>query len=351
MVATVALLVLGALVTSFRVGMADPIWPTEPWRLALIDWSEPSAGFLVEHTHRLAGFIIGGMIAVLAIGLWATEPGRGLKWSGIASIVSLLAAFGYLHGILIRQTKTLEPGARLTVPPEVAGILVLALACVIACCLTSALRRFEGWGTRLIGVALLIAVMIQGLFGGMRVYFNALFGPEFAVIHGAFAQVVFGLAVTVALLIRNNAPRPSLFCWLSIAAIYAQICFGVYLRQMTTSLGGRLHLLTAFVATLALIASLRQAWNIDQKRWMVGIVAGLLCLQILLGVESWVHRFGGGFIAAEINPITRVDALLRTGHAVVGYLLFAGSIGLAFVRSPVARLNTRQPWPAIGGIA
>ena len=35
---TVVLLVLGQLVTSFRAGMADPIWPTEPWYLFVVGW-------------------------------------------------------------------------------------------------------------------------------------------------------------------------------------------------------------------------------------------------------------------------------------------------------------------------
>src|SRR6516225_9513298 len=57
--ATFALLLLGAVVTTFRFGMADPIWPTYPWHLLLISWQEPRPGFLIEHAHRLAGYIVG----------------------------------------------------------------------------------------------------------------------------------------------------------------------------------------------------------------------------------------------------------------------------------------------------
>jgi len=349
--ATAVLLFVGALVTSFRVGMADPVWPTEPWRMALIDWSEPSAGFLIEHSHRLAGFIVGGMISVLAIGVWATEPRRGLRWGGIASIIGLLAAFGYLHGVLIRQTKTLSPGSRLTVPPEVAGVLVLALAAVIGCCLVSALWRYDGWGTRVLTVGLLAAVMIQGLFGGMRVYFNALFGPEFAVVHGAFAQVVFGLAVVVMMLTRGCVPKATLVSWLAVSILYAQVAFGVYLRQMLTPLGARLHLVTAFVATAALLASMRQSWIMDRSRWKIITPIVLLAAQVLLGVEAWLHRFGGGFPAAEFMPITLADALLRTAHAVVGYMLFSKAIMLAFSKKPIASVTSPRRWPALEGVA
>src|SRR5262245_3429459 len=98
-----ALLALGAVVTSFRVGMADPIWPTRPWHLAVIDWTEQSRGYLIEHTHRLVGFIVGAAVTILALGLWLTERRPALKWGGATAIVVLLAAYGQMHGTLIKQ--------------------------------------------------------------------------------------------------------------------------------------------------------------------------------------------------------------------------------------------------------
>src|SRR5438874_3390194 len=72
--ATFGLLALGSVVTSFRVGMADPVWPTRPWHLFTISWDEPKPGFVIEHVHRLAGFLVGAVVAVLALWLWLTEP-------------------------------------------------------------------------------------------------------------------------------------------------------------------------------------------------------------------------------------------------------------------------------------
>src|SRR6059058_3410722 len=96
-----ALLALGAVVTSFRVGMADPVWPTRPWHLLTISWQEPSPGYLIEHTHRLAGFVTGGAVALLAMLLWLTEPRPTLRWGGLVALVALLVAFGQLHGSLL----------------------------------------------------------------------------------------------------------------------------------------------------------------------------------------------------------------------------------------------------------
>src|SRR5689334_4917958 len=100
-----ALLALGAFVTSFKVGMADPVWPTRPWHLAMIQWQEESRGFLIEHAHRLAGFIVGGAVSILALALWLTEPRPRLRWGGFLALVALLLAFGHLHGTLIAHQR------------------------------------------------------------------------------------------------------------------------------------------------------------------------------------------------------------------------------------------------------
>src|SRR5262245_42210176 len=110
--ATFALLFLGSIVTTFRVGMADPIWPTAPWHLLIIDWQEPSAGFLIEHSHRLAGYIVGCCTIVLVLSLllnaslaWVSDAGQsereGVQGSGglaLMSGVALLAVI--IQGLL-----------------------------------------------------------------------------------------------------------------------------------------------------------------------------------------------------------------------------------------------------------
>src|SRR4051794_36404185 len=78
------LLLLGGFVTSFRVGMADPVWPTEPWYLASnfkVDF-----GYLAEHTHRIAGWLLAPLGTVLTFGAWAYEPRRRLRWLGLSAL-------------------------------------------------------------------------------------------------------------------------------------------------------------------------------------------------------------------------------------------------------------------------
>ncbi len=81
-VATVGLLAIGSIVTTFRVGMADPVWPTYPWHLLLISYDEPKTGFLIEHTHRLAGYIVGCCVIVLAVWLQISARRNWLVYLG-----------------------------------------------------------------------------------------------------------------------------------------------------------------------------------------------------------------------------------------------------------------------------
>src|SRR5947199_5765046 len=95
--ATVVLLTLGAIVTTFRVGMADPVWPTAPWYLFFISWQEPSPGFLIEHSHRLAGYIVGCCVIVLAAGLVLSASRTWLRVLGAVALLAVIAQ-GVLGG-------------------------------------------------------------------------------------------------------------------------------------------------------------------------------------------------------------------------------------------------------------
>src|SRR5690348_10412087 len=71
---TAVQLALGAVVTSFQVGMADPVWPTAPWYLLHARWGDHDLGFLIEHTHRLTGHLVGLCVIGLAVLLWLGAP-------------------------------------------------------------------------------------------------------------------------------------------------------------------------------------------------------------------------------------------------------------------------------------
>lgn len=349
-VATVLLLALGTLVTSFRVGMADPIWPTAPWRLAFIDWTEPSRGFLIEHSHRLAGYTVGALMSVLAVWVWMTEPRRGLKWAGVGAILAWLAAFGSLHGVLIKQIKEVGPGVQLQLPPTILGALVVAGGALLLVAAADAVVGSPGWRVRLLGMALLLGVCVQGLLGGLRVYLNALYAEQYSVVHASFSQVVFGLALAIAVTLNGSADRRATWFGLVVVALlFTQIVFGAILRHTLSPAGPRVHLLLALVAGYGVIALARQSWGAS-KLWATAAVA-LLLVQVALGAEAWFARFAGGFETSLMRRVTEADALLRTSHTLVGYLLFGASIVLALRGKAGAGRPAAIETPLLEGVA
>ncbi len=272
--ATVCLLALGSVVTTFRVGMADPVWPTYPWHLLLIDWSEPSAGFLIEHTHRLAGYVVGCLFIVLAVGTCVVRTDRRLGWLGVA-----------------------------------------ALACVI----------------------------VQGLLGGFRVKLNALMGTDLAVVHGTFAQVVFSIAVAIAVVTSprltaasfdvpaGDATRAFRLSLLLTVVAFGQVVWGALLRHTLTPLAQRGHLLTAFAVVAVLVWLARMVFgnaNLRLLRWPVTILAWLVIFQVLLGVEAFIDRFAAATLP-ELVQLTTGQAVVRTLHVLIGSWILACSTSCA----------------------
>lgn len=344
-VVTIALLILGQLVTSFRAGMADPIWPTEPWYLFAVGWQEPNRGYLIEHTHRIAGWTVGLAVSVLALGLWWTEPRKGIRWSGMVLLIALLGAYGEFHRALIAQR---DPAVPVELPTRPLGVMVGALVVLLAAAL---IGRSRGTGLRLLGVVALVAVMIQGLLGGFRVRLDALFGPELAPVHGIFAQVVFCLLVALAVLtapVRAMGPLPDAtrrtLSRLSLALIgllFVQLILGAMVRHTPSPLNQRLHLLTAFLVVVAGAWLLRLALTDAAARarlrtagWLLTV---LLAVQVALGVEAWMGKFGaearrGRPVAAylpEAEPVTAKQAAIRTSHTLVGTGVLATAVVLA----------------------
>src|SRR5262245_34853972 len=78
---------LGALTTSYKVGMAVPDGSTTFGQtLWLYDWWNASFGVKLEHTHRLAGMWLGIVILILSITIFFTESRAYIRWIGMLSL-------------------------------------------------------------------------------------------------------------------------------------------------------------------------------------------------------------------------------------------------------------------------
>ncbi len=315
--AALPLLLLGAEVTTKKIGMVDKQGFRTPWHLFSVSAWQEGIAFVIEHAHRLFGFVVGFCSIVLAVGLWRRDP-----------------------------------------------------------------RRWVGW----LGVIALAGVSVQGLLGGFRVQLNALLGPELALVHGCFAQVVFALFVTLALVtsrgwVRESAiasppgPVRSLRAWclLAIGFVYLQVVLGAVVRRSETRWAPRLHLLLAFAVVVVVVLAARAAFALHRERRLLRRTAGgllvLLAAQLFLGVEAWLTRFTttsaegwavvrpllagvprpasaeGGW-AALFQAVFADPGLARSLHFLVGALLFALVVSVTFYAyrglGPEA---TREPSP------
>jgi cytochrome c oxidase assembly protein subunit 15 len=292
--ATVALLTLGAVVTTFQVGMADPIWPTTPWHLAFIDWSEPNPGFVIEHSHRLAGYIVGCCVIVLTLGLLCTARRGWLKW---------------------------------------------------------------------LGVVALAGVIVQGLLGGFRVVLHAWLGTNLAIVHGCFAQIVFSLLVSLAVLTSarfavtglpaEETPRLRRWSLALTGLVFLQLIWGALVRHTNGALAQRMHILTAFTVVAVAVWFARTSLASPSARRMLGrtllVLGVLLTLQVMLGIESWMGKFAG-VLLPELHKPTVAQAATRVAHVLVGSFILAASVVLTVrVYRPVAEMGARASRPPCAG--
>ncbi len=295
--AALPLLTLGAEVTSHGVGMVDPKGFRWPWDIVPI-WADAirqgNFGLFIELTHRLFGFLVGILAIALCIGLFV--KGRGWK--------------------------------------------------------------------RWLGAAALAAVITQGLLGRYRVDLHALLGHTLPLIHGCFAHLVFALLVSVAVWTSRawSAPvavtslpamaRVRHWTVLTACLIYVQLVLGALVRHKDLPLGARAHLLGAFAVVAAVAWLVKLTFDVPAQERQGGaavvVLAALVILQLLLGMESWLSKLESslskyqvaGYLPRQFEPFTAESELIRSAHYLVGALTFAAAVTAALLA------NRQAGWAA-----
>jgi heme A synthase len=261
-----AAVTMGAVVTTFRVGMADPVWPTAPWYLFFISWQEPSPGFLIEHTHRLAAYGAGFCVIVLAVGLWLAGSHR-LALVALACIV----VQGLLGGI--RVLLNAQAGPEYAAVHGIFGQVVFSL---------------------------LVCLAVLTARGEVTEFPN----PEYA----------------------RRCRRTSLVL---AGIVFLQLLWGAAVRHLYNPSAVRLHVLTAFAVVAAVVWLIRTAWEEPSGRRVLGrplvLMAVLLILQVGMGIEALLGLYGSG-LPPDLQPVTVGRAMVRTGHVVVGACILAASV-------------------------
>jgi len=178
--ATFALLGAGGLVTSHGVGLAVPDWPnTYGYNMFFFPVSQWVGGIFYEHTHRLVASGVGLMTTILALWLYGISARPFMRWAGL-----FVLALGL--GIGLAASRRWADGVVL----GITGGAFFSLSFVWPRCEPSA-----KWLRRL-GVAAFLAVVLQGVLGGLRV---VLFQDAIGIFHAALAQLFFVLVCAITL--------------------------------------------------------------------------------------------------------------------------------------------------------
>lgn len=227
--ATFPLIFLGGLVTSHKAGMSVPDWPNSyGYNMFLFPPNLWIGGIFYEHTHRLMGTLVGFCSILLVLRAWAPAAGARMArvWRNLAvgfAILTVCAA-------LARWNHT------------AVGCGSLALICTAALPFRN---REPRRSIRWLSVAILGAVIFQGVLGGLRVVMVNL---DLAIVHACFAQAFFCLSATAAVIssrwwINQINGRENLItrglslrgAWMwgltAVCLIYAQLVIGAVMRH------------------------------------------------------------------------------------------------------------------------
>ena len=336
---TFVLICMGGIVTGTDSGLAVPDWPTTfGYNMFLYPLSKTVSGFLLSIDPSLQSDLENGNlsenlrnalevneISISENVVISTEEDGG-KWrltdSGNERIYTLIASGGrldvYVHGVLYEHTHRLIG--------SIVGILTIFLLVAIWA------KDDRDW-IKMLGVIALIAVIVQGVMGGLRVTHLS---RTLAIVHACFAQVFFGLTASLVLFTSRDwaqtwpriegtgASRLKRLCGITFVLIYIQFIFGAILRHTGTRLDA--HLLFAALVTIHVFLLsgrvLRDYLGYFRLVRPVLVLSGLLAVQLVLGGAAYVAEF----TAVGKVVSSSVGVIITTGHVAIGALMLIMSV-------------------------
>ena len=258
------------------------------------------------------------------------------KEAGLA-VVDWPNSFGY--NMFLYPLSRMTGGVYYEHSHRLLGSLVGLTTLVLAIHLQRTERR--RWLRRFAWFALL-AVVIQGILGGLRVTGRLTLStsPEdtapsiiLAIVHGVLGQAFFGMIVAIAVFtssswqrdrvstVTRSARTDRILGIILTVALVVQLVFGAILRHVTAGL--LIHISLAVVVVLvALICALR-AWGLHEGMpplpSLGRALMPLVGLQVALGIAALIAV---GIRPADSPPSTS-DVILTTTHQAVGAVLLA----------------------------
>ena len=262
--------------------------------------------------------------------------------------------------------KFVEHGHRLL--GMLAGLATIALA-------ASLWRHETRTWVRWLGAGLLVAVILQGVLGGQRVRLDEHAVDQarvLALIHGCTGPLFFAAAVGLVVVTskrwqlarqwRTAASRRVFRVAVATAILaYLQLVFGAVVRHSPMLLAERagtlfqsavqFHLLLACILVAHVVWLATVCWRHGVLTKSAAALAMLLALQVLLGVASWVVKYGlpRWFTqwAGETGHFNRASdlasAAVLSGHGAVGAAIVAITLAIALSIGRMARATLVNP--------
>ncbi len=287
----------------------------------------PGLFWLSFLTSAIAFVLIGsgGMVTSTGVGMvdhtWTFSPFKLLTIRGLEE--SLMSA-----GMFIEHSHR-QVG-------YIVGMLALVLA--IWC------FYWESGTRRYLGLAVLVAVGLQGALGAARIllnpergYVNLNLGRDYAMVHGFFGQMTFAFLAGCTLAFsrawidhsrQGSSQYQSIFriSRALLVLFVVQLGIAVFVRHV----GGDHILIThASVAGLIVLLSLAlfaRSQMIPDRfvRWPAALLAVVVLGMILLGTSAW--WLGAGYGAMDTTPASLHRIVLATLHQWLGALALALSL-------------------------
>lgn len=275
--------------------------------------------------HRFAIFTACITLVLIVAGALVTSNDAGL------SVPDWPTTFGSIYKMphMVGGVKY-EHGHRMVA--EFVGLLTIILA-------VWTWRAEKRHWMRLLGVAALATVIVQGVLGGLTVLF--LLPAAISSAHAAVAQTFFCIAVSIAVFTGRrwleeqprtefDARRPTLFTLtlLSIFVLYVQLLLGAMFRHHGLSWWP--HVVHALVVAVVLSWTAIRAVSVYPKVEAIKrpavIMLSLMIAQLCLGFFAFITRVMWGQDAVQPElPMVMATVI----HVAVGALLLATTVVLA----------------------
>jgi cytochrome c oxidase assembly protein subunit 15 len=201
---TLPLLYVGGSVTTYRVGLAVPDWPTTFGdNMFTYDFWNAPFGVRIEHAHRLYGAAVGLFTVLLAAWLLVFERRRWLKGLGVLAVVAVIIQ-GVLGGTRVTEVSTLLAAIHGCMGQAFFGLMVALCVLTGRGWQESAPRPIDGDHIRPLALVVLALVAIQITLGSWLRHYGT--WPALCA-HGIFALAVWAGALGFAVRVERRRAR------------------------------------------------------------------------------------------------------------------------------------------------